>query len=205
MDRRAHGFTVAAIEPDRIRQVRRALQAITLTGLAVARHAVFGKHHLTGSGLGSVSFLTRDLQHILGHVVDLGRLKQAVDTKARHLRVPGIRVFRVTDAMGDGRMDRLDIAAPDPVIVQQVGIAARLHAGAARVPGKFRTRAVSLDSIRTAAAAAVLGAPVNIPVHYDGWAHFTEGRDAITRAFDDAGLTAALRIADHGTWLSLQP
>ncbi|WP_061003244.1 MBL fold metallo-hydrolase [Mycolicibacterium mucogenicum] len=92
-------------------------------------------------------------------------------------------------------------------IARRVGTidAAILHAGAARVPGKFRTRAVSLDSIRTAAAAAVLGAPVNIPVHYDGWAHFTEGRDAITRAFDDAGLTAALRIADHGTWLSLQP
>ncbi len=34
-----------------------------------------------------------------------------------------------------------------------------LHAGAARVPGKFRDRPVSMDSIRTAAA-AVLGASV---------------------------------------------
>ncbi|MFE7707623.1 MBL fold metallo-hydrolase [Streptomyces sp. NPDC057486] len=81
--------------------------------------------------------------------------------------------------------------------------AAVLHAGAARIPGKFRERAVSLDSIRAAAAAAILGAPVTIPAHYDGWAHFTEGRDAIERAFDDAGLTAVLRVADHGTWLPL--
>ncbi|KHO22131.1 MBL fold metallo-hydrolase [Mycolicibacterium setense] len=78
-----------------------------------------------------------------------------------------------------------------------------LHAGAARVPGKFGHRSVSFDSIRAAAAAAVLGATVNIPAHYDGWAHFTEGRDDIVRAFDDAGLTSILCVADHGTWLPL--
>lgn len=37
-----------------------------------------------------------------------------------------------------------------------------------------------MDSIR-AAAAAVLGASVVIPAHYDGWAHFTEGRDDLVR------------------------
>lgn len=80
-----------------------------------------------------------------------------------------------------------------------------LHAGAARVPGKLRHRPVSFDSVRAAAAAAVLGAPVNIPAHYAGWEHFTEGRDDIVSAFDDAGLTPILRVADHGTWLSLRP
>ncbi|MER7191289.1 MBL fold metallo-hydrolase [Streptomyces flaveolus] len=80
-----------------------------------------------------------------------------------------------------------------------------LHAGAARIPGKFRERPVSLDSVRAAAAAATLDAPVNIPTHYTGWTHFTEGREAIEQAFDDAGLTRVLRIADHGTWLSLRP
>ncbi|MEW2294735.1 MBL fold metallo-hydrolase [Streptomyces sp. NPDC006743] len=83
--------------------------------------------------------------------------------------------------------------------------AAVLHAGAARVPGKFRERPVSLDSVRAAAAAAILGAPVNIPVHYDGWDHFTEGREVIEHAFDDAGITSVLRVADHGTWLPLKP
>ncbi|MFI6493234.1 MBL fold metallo-hydrolase [Streptomyces sp. NPDC050564] len=83
--------------------------------------------------------------------------------------------------------------------------AAVLHAGAARISGKFRDRAVSLDSIRAAAAAAVLGTRVNTPAHYSGWTHFTEGRDAIEHAFDDAGLTPVLRVADHGTWLPLLP
>src|SRR5580693_3115975 len=75
-----------------------------------------------------------------------------------------------------------------------------LHAGAARVPGKFRDRALSLDGIRTAAAAAILGPVDVIPAHYDGWAHFSEGRDGIVR-----GLGAQLRLSDHGTWIPLEP
>jgi L-ascorbate metabolism protein UlaG (beta-lactamase superfamily) len=79
-----------------------------------------------------------------------------------------------------------------------------LHAGAARVPGKFRGRPLSLDSIRAAAAAAVLGPAMVIPAHYDGWAHFSEGRADLARAFDDAGLTAQLRLSDHGTWIPVR-
>jgi L-ascorbate metabolism protein UlaG (beta-lactamase superfamily) len=79
-----------------------------------------------------------------------------------------------------------------------------LHAGAARVPDKFRGRALSLDSIRAAAAAAILGPAMVIPAHYDGWAHFSEGRADLARAFDDAGLSALLRLSDHGTWVSLK-
>jgi L-ascorbate metabolism protein UlaG (beta-lactamase superfamily) len=80
-----------------------------------------------------------------------------------------------------------------------------LHAGAARVQGKFRGRALSLDSIRAAAAAAVLGSAVVVPAHYDGWAHFSEGSDDLAHAFDDAGLSARLRLSDHGTWIPLKP
>jgi L-ascorbate metabolism protein UlaG (beta-lactamase superfamily) len=79
-----------------------------------------------------------------------------------------------------------------------------LHAGAARVPGKYRDRALSLDSVRAAAAAAIMGAGVVVPAHYDGWAHFSEGRDDLARAFDDAGLAARLRLTGHGTWIPLQ-
>jgi L-ascorbate metabolism protein UlaG (beta-lactamase superfamily) len=78
-----------------------------------------------------------------------------------------------------------------------------LHAGAARVQRRFEGRALSLDSIRAAAAAAILGPAAIIPAHYDGWTHFSEGRDDLARAFDDAGLTAQLRLTDHGTWIPL--
>lgn len=76
-----------------------------------------------------------------------------------------------------------------------------LHAGAARVPGKFRDRPLSMDSIRAAAAAAVLDASVVIPAHYDGWAHFTEGRDDLVRSFDDAGLSARLHLSEQASWI----
>jgi L-ascorbate metabolism protein UlaG (beta-lactamase superfamily) len=78
-----------------------------------------------------------------------------------------------------------------------------LHAGAAHVQSKFRDRPLTLDSTQAAAAAAVLGAATVIPAHYDGWTHFREGRDDLARAFDNAGQTAQLRLADHGTWIPL--
>jgi L-ascorbate metabolism protein UlaG (beta-lactamase superfamily) len=79
-----------------------------------------------------------------------------------------------------------------------------LHAGAARVQRRFEGRALSLDSVRAAAAAAILGSAAIIPAHYDGWTHFSEGRDDLVRAFDDAGLTARLRLTDHGSWIPLR-
>jgi L-ascorbate metabolism protein UlaG (beta-lactamase superfamily) len=102
--------------------------------------------------------------------------------------------------------DNASIRTVGEIMRRMPGIdAAVLHAGAARVPGKFRDRALSLDSIRAAAAAAIFGPATVIPAHYDGWAHFSEGRDDLIRAFDDAGLGAQLRISDHGTWIPLTP
>ncbi|WP_203974755.1 MBL fold metallo-hydrolase [Planotetraspora silvatica] len=80
-----------------------------------------------------------------------------------------------------------------------------LFIGGARVPAKERGRPLTLTSERAAAAAAVLDAPIVIPAHYDGWAHFSEGHAEIDRAFDDAGLTSRLRVADHGEWTALTP
>jgi L-ascorbate metabolism protein UlaG (beta-lactamase superfamily) len=76
-----------------------------------------------------------------------------------------------------------------------------LFAGAARVPAKERGRPLTLTSERAAAAAAVLGAPLVVPAHYDSWAHFSEGPDRIVEAFDDAGLSQVLRMADPGRWI----
>lgn len=37
-----------------------------------------------------------------------------------------------------------------------------------------------------------------VPVHYDSWAHFTEGRDELVAAFTDAGLIDRLDFGDKG-------
>ncbi|MEU8149524.1 MBL fold metallo-hydrolase [Nonomuraea sp. NPDC048901] len=72
-----------------------------------------------------------------------------------------------------------------------------LNAGAARVAAKFDGRPLSLDSHRAAAAAAVLGVKVVVPAHYDGWAHFSEGRAELEQTFYEAGLSSSLRVAAH--------
>jgi L-ascorbate metabolism protein UlaG (beta-lactamase superfamily) len=81
---------------------------------------------------------------------------------------------------------------------------ALLNIGAARVPARFQGRALTLDARRAAAAAAVVGASIVVPAHYDGWTHFSEGLDDVERAFDDAGLSSLLKVASHGTWVSLR-
>ncbi|MFD7405971.1 MBL fold metallo-hydrolase [Streptomyces sp. NPDC059866] len=82
--------------------------------------------------------------------------------------------------------------------------AALLHAGAARVPAKFDGRPLSMDSRRAAAAAAVLDADIVVPAHYDGWTHFSEGLADLELAFYEAGMSSLLRIAPHGSWVSLR-
>jgi L-ascorbate metabolism protein UlaG (beta-lactamase superfamily) len=87
-------------------------------------------------------------------------------------------------------------------LVDRVDVAV-LFVGAARVPAKQGGRPLTLTSERACAAAEVLGAPVVIPAHYDGWAHFTENGSDIDRAFQNAGLSSVLRRAVHGEWITL--
>ncbi|MEU5397415.1 MBL fold metallo-hydrolase [Streptomyces tibetensis] len=67
-----------------------------------------------------------------------------------------------------------------------------LFAGAPRFPVLFDNRVLVLDSAMAAEAAQVLGARRVVPVHYDSWAHFTEGGDELEAAFAAAGLADRL-------------
>ncbi|WP_316782240.1 MBL fold metallo-hydrolase [Streptomyces sasae] len=78
-----------------------------------------------------------------------------------------------------------------------------LFTGAARVPGKMRGRPLTLSAQRASAAASVLGVPIVVPAHCDGWAHFSEERADIVTAFEDAGLAECLREAENGSWIDL--
>lgn len=77
---------------------------------------------------------------------------------------------------------------------------ALLFIGAARVPMRERGRPLTLTSERAAAAAAVLGARIVVPAHYDSWAHFSEDGGRVATAFDDAGLSGVLHMTDPGRW-----
>ncbi|TDC07382.1 MBL fold metallo-hydrolase [Nonomuraea longispora] len=73
-----------------------------------------------------------------------------------------------------------------------------LFAGAPRFPILFDGALIVLDSAQAAEAVKILGARRVIPVHYDSWAHFTEGRDELVAAFADAGLADRLDLGDRG-------
>ncbi|WP_229680171.1 MBL fold metallo-hydrolase [Saccharopolyspora thermophila] len=68
-----------------------------------------------------------------------------------------------------------------------------LFAGAPRFSGVFDGKPIVLDSAQAAEAATILRARRVVPVHFDGWAHFTEGRDHLVAAFAAAGLSDRLQ------------
>ncbi|MFJ5728383.1 MBL fold metallo-hydrolase [Streptomyces paradoxus] len=67
-----------------------------------------------------------------------------------------------------------------------------LFAGAPRFPVLFDNQVLVLDSAMAAEATRILGARRVVPVHYDSWAHFTEGGDELAAAFTAAGLADRL-------------
>jgi L-ascorbate metabolism protein UlaG (beta-lactamase superfamily) len=72
-----------------------------------------------------------------------------------------------------------------------------LNLGAARVRkvGDFHLTMTAAEAVETARAfpdAAI------VPLHFEGWAHFSEGRPEITQAFAAAGLTSRLRWPEPG-------
>jgi L-ascorbate metabolism protein UlaG (beta-lactamase superfamily) len=73
-----------------------------------------------------------------------------------------------------------------------------LFAGAARSPKLLGEAFLTLDSAGAARAAEVLGAPIVVPVHYEGWGHFTEGADDLRAAFAEAGLSDRLHLLTPG-------
>jgi L-ascorbate metabolism protein UlaG (beta-lactamase superfamily) len=66
--------------------------------------------------------------------------------------------------------------------------------------GAVRTKVLdgallTLDSTQAAEAARILGARRIVPVHFDSWAHFTEGREQLVDAFTTAGLIDRVELA----------
>jgi L-ascorbate metabolism protein UlaG (beta-lactamase superfamily) len=71
-----------------------------------------------------------------------------------------------------------------------------LFAGAARTP--LLDGYLTLTSDQAAQAAQILGAGTVIPVHAEGWGHFTEGVDDLTAAFARHGEAGRLAVLEPG-------
>jgi L-ascorbate metabolism protein UlaG (beta-lactamase superfamily) len=80
---------------------------------------------------------------------------------------------------------------------------ALLSAGAARTAlasGAFLT----LTSDDAAEAVRILGAPETVPLHFEGWAHYTQGADTLRRAFQRAGLAERLHVLRPGEHIAIR-
>jgi L-ascorbate metabolism protein UlaG (beta-lactamase superfamily) len=78
-----------------------------------------------------------------------------------------------------------------------IGLAV-LFAGGVSVPHRFDGAYLTLSADRAVEAARVLGARAIVPLHFDGWAHFTQGADDLRTAFDAAGLGELLVVPEPG-------
>jgi L-ascorbate metabolism protein UlaG (beta-lactamase superfamily) len=73
-----------------------------------------------------------------------------------------------------------------------------LHVGAVQAPHRFDGAYLTLSSDRAAEAAKILGVRAVVPIHFEGWAHFTQGADALRAAFAGNQLTDRLALAERG-------
>jgi L-ascorbate metabolism protein UlaG (beta-lactamase superfamily) len=81
--------------------------------------------------------------------------------------------------------------------------AALLNLGAARVPevGPFHLTMTADEAVEAARAFAEA---LIVPLHYEGWAHFSEGAEDIAQAFAGAGMTHRLRWLDAGKPVAIE-
>jgi L-ascorbate metabolism protein UlaG (beta-lactamase superfamily) len=72
-----------------------------------------------------------------------------------------------------------------------------LFAGAART-ALMDGAPLTLTSQAAAEAAHLLTPATIVPVHTEGWSHFSEGPDDLAKTFDQAGLSTRLQLLPHG-------
>ncbi|MEU4542523.1 MBL fold metallo-hydrolase [Nonomuraea dietziae] len=77
-----------------------------------------------------------------------------------------------------------------------------LFAGAARTP-LLGPVDLTLSSEAAAEAARILEASEVVPLHFEHWAHFTQGRSTLEEAFERASLSGRLRLLKPGEQITV--
>jgi hypothetical protein len=76
-----------------------------------------------------------------------------------------------------------------------------LFAGAAKTRGSFHLTMSTNDAIDTAHAFA--DATI-VPLHYEGWAHFSENADDLAQSFKALGIAGRLRLLEPGVATTIE-
>jgi L-ascorbate metabolism protein UlaG (beta-lactamase superfamily) len=100
-----------------------------------------------------------------------------------------------------------DNASPQVVrtIVERLGPMelAILFTGGAQIAQRFDGAYLTMTSEDAVEVTRILGARAVLPVHFDGWAHFTQSADHLRHAFAAAGLADRLALAEPGQRVSV--
>jgi L-ascorbate metabolism protein UlaG (beta-lactamase superfamily) len=85
-------------------------------------------------------------------------------------------------------------------IAERVGTVdvAILFAGAVQLPHRFDGAYLTLSSDRAAEATKLLGVRAALPVHFEGWTHFTQGARELRAAFAGNSVSDRLVLAERG-------
>lgn len=78
-----------------------------------------------------------------------------------------------------------------------------LFVGAVQIPARFDGAYLTLSSDRAAIATELLGARAVVPVHFEGWTHFTQGLDQVRAAFAGYGISDRLVAVERGQTIEL--
>lgn len=158
-----------------------------------------GAQRLGGNAIGLRDWQSTDLPTANG-------ILQVFATPARH-GPAGLNRGAVTGfvILNPSSPDRAVYVSGDTVWYEGVAEVAKrfdvrlaiLHLGAARVPevGPFHLTMTAEEAVL---AARTFEKATIVPIHFEGWAHFSEGRDDIARAFQKAGVT------DRVVWPDVQ-
>jgi hypothetical protein len=71
-------------------------------------------------------------------------------------------------------------------------------AGAVSIPDVLGGAYLTLSGDRAAEATIVTGARAALPVHFEGWTHFTQDADSLRAAFAGNGVSDRLVLAQRG-------
>jgi L-ascorbate metabolism protein UlaG (beta-lactamase superfamily) len=101
--------------------------------------------------------------------------------------------------------DNASVEVVRQIVDEQAPIdCAVLFCGGAEVPERWGEGAyLTLTPDTAVAAARLLGDAPIIPIHQEGWAHFSFGPEDVRRAFEEAGLEARLRSVAPGEQVDL--
>jgi L-ascorbate metabolism protein UlaG (beta-lactamase superfamily) len=167
---------------------------------------VQGAHNLRGNATGLEPWSSVEVERPDGgHVAVTAVPAQHGPAGTDHLTGPVIGF--VLHAPGDDRVYVSgDNASLDVVgkIVDRLGAAdvAVLFAGAVQVPHRFDSAYLTLSSDHAADAAKLLGVRAALPVHFEGWTHFTQGVRELRAAFAGNGIADRLVLAERGETVS---